>query len=74
MGGRLTAMKLEFTEQEAEAVLECVDTALGVHKLKALNAANMIVAKISAARKQEQNEKVAALPHPAPADAASGAT
>jgi hypothetical protein len=50
-------MRIELTDQEAGIVLEFVDCALGVYKLKALGAANMLVNKINAARIQEKNEK-----------------
>lgn len=50
-------MRIELNEQEANAILECVDAALGVHKLRALGAARMIVDKINAAKAAELNEK-----------------
>lgn len=52
-------MRIDLTEAEASAVLECVDAALGVHKLRALGAARMIVDKINAARQAELHEKTA---------------
>lgn len=54
-------MKLDFTEQEAQATLECVDTALKQHGIRALGVANMLVNKFNAARIAEQNEKTTSL-------------